>query len=184
MNEKNLIPQTGLILGLLFLFFGGGLLFWTVGRIPFVLSILPLLLICMGVLLLYFVFYLDFSEVYLFMGMFLIQGAIFWVVKQRILNVYLSSLWPVFLLMSGLTLLPFALRKKRQRRTVFLVPAISFIVLFLFFIPFSLRLTSLGFLEFVKLWWPGGFLLLGIILLISHFYRSLKEKQEKPDSRK
>ena len=183
MNERKLISQRGLILGLICLFLGGGLLFWTVGHIPFVLSIIPLVFICLGVLLLYFVYYLDMNEFYLFMGMFFIQGALFWILKQRILDVYILSLWPVFLLMTGLALLLFALRKRRQKRSIFLVPAITFILLFMVFIPFSLGLAKVSFLDFIRQWWPAGFLVLGIGLLISHFHRSLKEKREKPDSR-
>lgn len=171
-------------MGLILLFFGGGLLLWTVGQVPFVLTIFPLFLICLGVLLLYFVYYMDFSEVYLFLGMFLIQGAIFWIVKHKIPTVYLRALWPVFLLMSGLTLLPFSLRKRRQKRSVFLIPAITFILLFLFFLPFSMGFAQMRFMDFIKKWWPGSFLLMGIILLIAHFRKSLKIKREKPDSRK
>ncbi len=183
MKNEKLIKQTSLIIGLLLFFFGGGMLLWTVGNIPFFLSVFPLLSICLGILFLYLVYYLDFNEVYLFLGMFLIQGAILWIIKHKLPQIYLSSFWPAFLLISGLTLLPYSLRRKRKRRSIFLVPSISFIILSLFFLPFSLGFSPIGLGAFTKRWWPVSFLVLGVVLMVAHFRKSLKIKRKESDSR-
>ncbi|MBI9102904.1 MAG: hypothetical protein JEY99_10845 [Spirochaetales bacterium] len=183
MEKDNTVSQTSLVFGLLLILFGGGMLLWTVGKVPFLPAIIAALSTCLGIIFLYFVYYLEFNEFYLFAGMFLIQGAVFGIVKHKLPEVYILSLWPVFLLMSGLTLMPYSLRKKRKRRTIFLVPAISFIILSIVFLPFSLNITTLSLGEFVRIWWPLFFLILGLVISVAHFIKSLKVKREESDSR-
>lgn len=93
----------------------------------------------------------------------------------------LHRVWPLFLTVAGVTLIPYGFRKRRINRPVIIIPAVSFILLSLIFLPFSMGLVKMGFREFVYRWWPLLFVFLGILLLASYFGRNLKEKWENPN---
>lgn len=178
MRKRNSVRgQLGLIAGMSLLFLGGSLLLWTVGNIPYALTIIPLLLVCLGVLCLYS-YYLDLRDVNLFLGMGFILAALFLFIKHKFPEVYLQSYWPIFPLIIGIALLLFSLRKNRRRRIVTFVPGVTFIILSLLFLPFSLGITEMRFLDFIKRWWPASFLILGIVLVISHFFRSVNKRKQ------
>ena len=173
MKKHILRENFGLIIGLLLLFFGGSLLLWTVAKIPYALTLFPILMLCLGTCG-FFLYYTYNSDISLFIGMFLVFGALFFFIKHKFPEIYIKSYWPIFPLAIGLSLLLFSLRKNRKRRIAFLVPAITLIFLAILFLPFSLGIAKMSFLTFIRIWWPIGFLILGIVLLISHFRRRKK----------
>ena len=178
MKKKLLKNNISFIIGLTLLFLGASLLLWTVAKIPYALTLIPLLFVCFGVFCLY-LYSQSGNDMYLFVGMFCLLGALFIFIKQQFPDGYIKSYWPLYPLLIGVAIFIFSLKKNRRRRIAFLVPAAAFIFLSLLFLPFSLGLVHMSFLQFMRIWWPAGFLILGIVLLIIHFRRQKKEKQSK-----
>jgi hypothetical protein len=80
----------------------------------------------------------------------------------------LARIWPAFMVVTGVSLIPYGFRKKGSARTAIVVPGIFILCLALLFFPFSLRHDG-GFAAFVQHWWPLILVILGLALIISFF---------------
>jgi len=80
-------------------------------------------------------------------------------------------IWPVFMAIMGLSLIPYALRRRRRHRIDLLISSIFIVLLSLMFLPFSLKRTSITFFQFVLKWWPLLLIIAGLSLIISLIIR-------------
>ncbi|MBN1647760.1 MAG: hypothetical protein JW874_06995 [Spirochaetales bacterium] len=159
-----------LIGGIFFILIGISLLLWTTGYLSLLGSILPALVTCFGVFLLYMVFVRGTSDIYIIPATLVILLGIFLWIRKRVLpNEGLDKIWPLFMTAAGVSLLLFAFRVKGGRRIKLLVPSLSLVLLSFLFLPFSLGAVRISFSEFVVTWWPVLILILGIGSIILYF---------------
>jgi hypothetical protein len=165
-------PHKILFTGVGLLVLGGVLLLWSLGRLPSLEALWPLPLILVGLVLLALVFVRGYTRLYVPPGMLLVLGGIFFLLHNTVIpNVKLEEIWPVFMLIGGISILPFAHKKARSARLAIIIAAAAIIGLAVIFLPFSLGLVDKSFTEFVLRWWPTMLLLMGALLIITYYIR-------------
>lgn len=175
-------PNMLLVIGVLLLLLGGLLLLWSFGYLRDVSALWPVIFILLGLLVLYLVLFRGAAEVYAFPGMLMALGGLYFLLGTSFLPWHsLIRIWPIFMAIAGLSIMPYALLKEGYSRVVLLVPSIAIIVLALIFLPFSLRVVSVRFARVAAHWWPLLVVLLGVIFLITHFVRRKPSGDEESD---
>ncbi len=165
-----LYPNTLLIIGAGILVAGGVLLLWTLGYLPGPGYLWPVPVMLAGLILLYLAYFRHKSSRSIIPGMVLSLGGLFFLLFNTILQGHsMEKVWPVFMLITGLSLIPYGYRKKGRARISIIIPGIFIAVLSVLFLPFSLGAAGIGLLDFVRQWWPLVLVLLGIALVISFF---------------
>ncbi|MBN1410786.1 MAG: hypothetical protein JW969_08065 [Spirochaetales bacterium] len=192
MKKEPKFPNKILVIGVIFVLAGGSAMLWTLGLLPSLGDLWPLPLILLGMYILYSVFLRGKKDFYILPGMVLTLGGILFLLLNTVITEKnLSKIWPAFMLVTGLCLIPYALRKKARYRIAVLIPAISIIILSCIFLPFSLGIAPFSFTEFVLTWWPVLILVVGGFLIVYYSYskqrrrKTLKTNQPKsnpPDS--
>jgi hypothetical protein len=178
MTKEPKFPNKTLIIGVCCLLAGGLALLSTLGFLPSPGNLWPLPLIIVGMGILYSVFLKGKKDIYILPGMFLSLGGILALLLNTLISeTSLVKIWPAFMLVTGLCLIPYALRKKHRYRMAVLISAFSIIALSCLFLPFSLGIASMSFTEFVLTWWPVLPIVLGVFLLIYYSYSSHKRKK-------
>jgi len=169
MNKKPRFPNKLLIAGICLIFFGSLVLLWTLGYFPepgtllFTILIIPI--IATGLLLLYLVFIKRKSTQLILPGMILLLCGIFFLLYNTVIpEKNFGRIWPALMDIAGLSLIPYAFKRKKKARIGLLISAITLIVLSLIFFPFSLKLTDTGFAEFALKWWPVIIIVIGVII--------------------
>ncbi|TVR60707.1 MAG: hypothetical protein EA426_04725 [Spirochaetaceae bacterium] len=193
-REKPLYAKRYLVFSTVFLLLGVVLLLWTTGFLPDFSALWPVVFICVGLVFLYRGFHRNARETTVFAGMFMSLGGLVALLLNTVLTrVGLIRVWPVFMTVAGISLVAYALLKRGAYRVTLLVPAVSIVVLSFVFLPFSLKLVDVEFIQFVVRWWPSLFILLGLVLLTVYFTRKstptgetgaspIDESPEKPDA--
>jgi hypothetical protein len=177
-------PNKLLVLGAAFLLFGVVLLLWSTGRLPSLGSLWPVLLIVPGLVFLYLVFLRGARERYILPGMLLTLGGTFLLLVTTTIHIWsLAKTWPVFMAITGVSLFAYGMSKHGNARVAMIIPAISIVALAGVFLPFSLELVDVSFDHFVSTWWPTLFILVGVVLTVSHFVRTRRRKTEDPTRR-
>jgi len=179
-NKKNQkFPNKYLILGVFIFIIGSIFLLWRLEFLPSFNALWPLPLIIVGLFILYMVFFHNYREIYIILGMVLSLGGLFFLLVNTVLTEKgLGKIWPAFMLITGVSLLPYAFRKKKERyKIAIIIPSISIIILSCIFFLFSLDIMKLTFHDFVSLWWPVLIMILGISLVILYFFnKQLRNK--------
>ena len=158
-----------LIVGAAILVAGGVLLLWTLGYIPQPGPLWPVPVLLAGLVLLYFAYRQGWSERWILPGMVLSLGGLVLLLLNTVLKEEgLARIWPSFMLVTGLSLIPYGFKKKGGARIAIIVPAVFIAALSLVFFVFSLR-DGGGFTAFVVQWWPMLLIVLGLALLVSFF---------------
>jgi len=172
-------PNKLLIFGVFFLVIGLVLLLRTLGYIPQLYALWPLIFFLCGILLLYVAFVLRRGrESYVFVGMFLSLGGLFLFLMMTVMTaVGLERIWPIFMTIVGLSLGAYGLVKRGYARLSMTIPAVTIIALSLVFLPFSLGLVQQSFRSFVGEWWPALFVLLGLVLIFVYAYRRRRSRR-------
>ena len=163
-------PNKNLVLGILVLIVGGVLLIWRMGSLPSFQALWPLPVLLLGLVFLYRVFLSGKSRRYILPGMVLSLAGLFFLLQDTVLpQRSLAKVWPAFMFIIGLSLLPYGFVKKGNARTAIVIPAFGLIGLGFIFFPFSLGWVKESFTDFVLTWWPGLLLLTGGLLILTHF---------------
>jgi hypothetical protein len=171
-NRARRFPNMLLVIGVLLFLFGGLLLLWTFGYLRNVGALWPVIFILFGLFELYEVVFRGRAEVYAFPGMLMALGGIYFLLGTSFMPWRnLIRIWPVFMAITGVSIIPYAFMKRGYARVVLLVPSGAIIILALVFLPFSLHVVSVRFSRFVSEWWPLLVVVLGIGFLIAHFVR-------------
>ncbi|MBU0954959.1 MAG: hypothetical protein KKI09_05955, partial [Spirochaetes bacterium] len=98
-----------------------------------------------------------------------------------ILLVYVTPLtirvvWPLFVIASGIAIIPAGIMRYKRLRPVFFVPGSAFLILGTLFCIFSFGFSSMSFRSFITIWWPafilaGGLFLFMIYLINKSMYK-------------
>lgn len=170
-------PLKMLIAGISLIIIGGLLLLWNLGYLPFLGLLWPLPFMIVGIFLLYQVFGKKKGDWYIFPGMIFLLGGLFFLLLNTIIQrSSLIMIWPVFMTITGLSLIPYALKRRRRHRIDLLISSIFIVLLSLMFLPFSLKRTSITFFQFVLKWWPLLLIIAGLSLIISLIIRKKPTK--------
>ena len=163
-------PGIRLLFGSALFLIGALLLLKTTGHIPSFGSLWPVLLILPALLLLFYSGTGVKSQRYVFLGMILLLIGVFYLLLNTVISVTdMKKLWPVFMTIIGVSMIPYGLAKSGHGRIVLIVPGGFLIALSLVFLVFSLGITDVRFTLFVIRWWPGLLIVFGILFLVSHF---------------
>jgi len=158
-----------LILGSGILVAGGVLLLWTLGYLPQPGPLWPVPVMLTGLVLLYLAYPRGWSERWIIPGMVLSLGGLVFLLASTVLREEgLARVWPLFMLVTGLSLIPYGFKKRGGARVAIIVPALFISALAILFLVFSLRAEG-GFAAFVRQWWPMILVILGLALLASFF---------------
>jgi hypothetical protein len=186
-NRNPRFPNKNLILGIILILFGSILLLWQLGFLPSLGKLWPLPILLLGLFFLYRVFLAGKSPKYLIPGMLLsLIAAFFILINTVITESKLEQIWPAFMLITGLSILPYGLYKKsRKARLTIIIPVIAIIVLSIVFFMFSLDLINENFVDFALKWWPSIIVLSGLIMIVLYFIkiRRLKAQIEQKNSK-
>jgi hypothetical protein len=162
----NMLLVTGVAVGLA----GSLLMLWNLGYLPQAGLLWPVAVILIGLVFLYLAWPRRKSDRWIIPGMVLSLGGIVFLLMNTVLRGQdLARIWPTFMLVTGLSLVPYGFRKQGSARTAIVVPGLFICLLALLFFPFSLRLTETDFTSFVRQWWPMILVVLGIGLIVSFF---------------
>ena len=159
-------PNKLLVAGFAVLVAGGVILLWNLCYLPQPGRLWPVPVIVVGLFFLYMAWPRGHSDQWIIPGMvFTLGGVVFLLVNTVLREGSLPRIWPAFMLVTGVSLIPYGYRKKGAARTGIVVPAVFISLLALLFFPFSLRRAGGGFVAFVQQWWPMILVLLGIAIL-------------------
>ncbi len=163
-------PNKLLVGGVATVLAGSLLLLWNFGYLPQLGGLWPVTLILAGLVCLYMAWPLGRSDRWIFPGMILTLGGVVFLLMNTVLRAQqLSRIWPAFMLITGLSLVPYGLRKRGSARIAIFVPALFISCLAMLFFRFSLRGPEGGFAAFVHQWWPMILVMLGLALIVSFF---------------
>ena len=163
-------PNKLLVTGVAVLLAGGVLLLWNLGYLPQPGRLWPAPVILAGLFFLYMAWPRGRSDQWIIPGMVLtLGGVVFLLVNTVLSSQSLGRIWPAFMLVTGLSLVPYGFRKRGSARIAIIIPAVFISFLAVVFFPFSLRRTEGGFIAFVQEWWPMILVVLGIALIVSFF---------------
>jgi hypothetical protein len=162
----NLLLVTGVVVGLA----GSLLMLWNLGYLPQPSLLWPVVLILVGLAFLYLAWPRRRSDRWIIPGMVLTLGGIAFLLMNTVLRGQeLERIWPVFMLVTGISLVPYGLRKRGSARTAIVIPGLFISALALLFLPFSLHGTGGELSAFVRQWWPLVLVVLGAALVVSFF---------------
>ena len=114
-NKPPKFPNKYLILGVFVFIIGSLFLLWTLGVLPKYEGLWPLPVILIGLFLLYMVFFQHRRDIYIIFGMVLTLGGIFLLLINTVISEKnLIKIWPAFMLITGISLLPYGFRKKKE----------------------------------------------------------------------
>jgi hypothetical protein len=169
-SPKPTYAQTLLVVGAAITVAGGILLLWSLGYLPGLGNLWPLPFLLAGLFMLFLAYVRGKSKRFIIPGMILSLGGTFFLLLNTILREKgMERIWPFFMLITGLSLIPYGMREKGAARTAIIIPGIFIAVLSLTFLPFSLGATGIGFRAFVQEWWPLILVGLGLAFIASFF---------------
>ncbi len=172
-------PGVRLVFGSVLLLIGTLLLLKTTGHIPSFGSLWPVLLILIGLLFLFYSGTGVKSQRYVFLGMILLLIGVFYLLLNTVISVMdMKKLWPVFMTIIGVSMIPYGLAKSGHGRIVLIVPGGFLTALSLVFLVFSLGMTDVRFSLFVIRWWPCILIVFGILFLVSHFRKKKRTRNQ------
>ncbi len=98
---------------------------------------------------------------------FVLNGILSFFVESAHFAITLLELWPIVIINTGLSFIPYQIFRFKKLKSIFLFPAILFVCLGIVFLLFSLKLIPISFSAFIRLWWPLIFVVVGIALIIT-----------------
>lgn len=163
-------PHKLLVIGTTAFVAGGALLLLKLGSFTLPTSLWPLPAIVAGLVFLYLAYVRGRSSRYILPGMLLTLGGLFFLLVETVLGWgAVERTWPVFMVITGLSLLAWGLRLKPRARTPIIVPGLFIAALGLLLAPFSLQRHPGSLAAFVGRWWPLALLVIGLVLVASYF---------------
>ena len=170
-------PNKYVVIGVMTLLLGLMLLLWTVGELKHPVNLWPVGLLIVGLVFLYFRMFHAGPDSYLFLGIAAFLSGILLLITKLVVHLELTAIWPFFMMICGVALLVYGLRKRGYTRLSLAVPGVATLMLSFLFLPFSLGIIKRPFAEVVTDWWPVILVVLGIALLVLHLVREKAERQ-------
>lgn len=156
--------------GLTLVMVGAALLTGTLGILPIVAPLWPLILVGFGVFMLYAGLTGRAREAAVFGGLFLVLGGTLFLLLTTVMSaVELRRIWPLFMTIAGVSLVGYGYRASLPQKLNLIVPAYAIIFLSIVFLLFSFDIVDSDFTGFVHTWWPVVFIVAGVALLLVHF---------------
>jgi hypothetical protein len=172
-------PNKYLVVGIMAFLVGGVLLLWNLGYLPGLGHLWPLAPLLLGLFTLYRVYLKGARDRYLLPGMLLaLCGLQFLLLDTVFQTTPLARVWPSFMFVAGISLVPFAMRRKGNARVALLVPALFIAGLSVLFFPFSLGRMGVSLRVFVGRWWPMILVVVGVSLVIAFFFKKRTSKPQ------
>jgi len=163
-------PNMLLVTGVAVALAGSVLMLWNVGYLPRPGALWPVAVILTGLVFLYLAWPRRRSDRWIIPGMVLTLGGVVILLMNTVLSSQsLARIWPAFMVVTGVSLVPYGLRKHGSARVAIVVPGLFISLLALLFLPFSLHHSDGGFAAFVRQWWPMILVIIGAVLIISFF---------------
>jgi len=163
-------PNLLLVTGVIVVLAGGLLMLWNFSYLPGAGALWPVPAIVVGLIFLYLAWPRKRSDRWIIPGMVLTLGGIVFLLMNTVLHGQnLARIWPAFMLVTGISFVPYGLRRHGSARTVIVVPGLFLSLLAILFLPFSLHHTEGGLAAFVRQWWPMILVVLGAALIVSFF---------------
>ncbi len=168
--KKKEQPARLFIIGTFFILAGSLLLLWTSADITYTKLLWPLFIILPGLGFLFKAIALKGSERHTIPGTFLTLSGIYLLLCNTVLpDNEIGKIWPVFMLITGLSMIPYGIKKDKKLKIRIIVPAGTIIFLSLFFLPFTMKLLTIKFISFVTRWWPVLLIIMGLMFLTIHY---------------
>jgi hypothetical protein len=163
-------PNMLLVIGVFVAIGGGLLLLWNFGYLPQADRLWPVGPIVIGLVCLYLAWPRGRSDHWIIPGLILTLGGIVALLMNTVLaSQNIARIWPAFMLVTGISLVPYGFRRTGSARTAIVIPALFIACLAVVFFLFSLHHTDGGFAAFVRQWWPMILVILGLLLIVSFF---------------
>lgn len=142
-----------------------------------VFAMRPVILICFGAVFLFLALAFMQNFVFIFFGLsFLLSGVLMLLLETKIIPLSLKELWPVLVIICGISLFPAGFYKMKRVRTVYLFPAITLVVLGVLFLMFSLRVIKISFSKFFSFALPLVVILFGSTLVFLYLWQQIHQK--------
>lgn len=179
MENKKKITEKLLISGAIFILVGTVLLLLSTGILTGKKLIIPVFMIFLGFYLLYIGFFKHKKEIRILPGMFFTLIGIYGILlASNVLETgELRKIWPIFMLIAGVSLVPYGFKTKKEGRIKIFIPSAAIVILSLVFLMFSLKLFT-GFNSFVVVWWPSLLVIMGIALVTAYFIKLSRYKKK------
>lgn len=175
--SRRLQLSLGLILG------GTALLLLTTGTITVGALIAPVLLMCVGAILLARAFLPQGRERNIFSGTAAVLSGGFWLLWESALpSLRLEALWPVFMTIGGLALMAYGFRKGPYQRASLVVPGVMIVVLSVIFLMFSLDVITQSLAQVAVRWWPATLIVIGGLLSAGSLLGSEEDTDDVEDA--
>ena len=170
---KNIVPGIGLILIVVSIFF----LVAHSNKAIKVFAFTPFLLIVFGATMIYLGMTFLKKGIYIFIGLSsTMLGVLKLLLEAQILPYRSSQIWPIAIIIFGISLMPAGIYNFKRLRSIYLFPAITMILLGVFFMLFSLDIVKMSFAEFFINWWPLLLLIAGVLLVGIFFVQQILKK--------
>ena len=170
---KNIVPGIGLILIVVSIFF----LVAHSNKAIKVFAFTPFLLIVFGATMIYLGMTFLKKGIYIFIGLSsTMLGVLKLLLEAQILPYKSSQIWPIAIIIFGISLMPAGIYNFKRLRSIYLFPAITMILLGVFFMLFSLDIVKMSFAEFFINWWPLLLLIAGVLLVGIFFVQQILKK--------
>ncbi|HEQ72619.1 MAG TPA: hypothetical protein ENN69_09035 [Spirochaetia bacterium] len=182
MTKEPRFPNKLLITGMVLVLIGSAALFWTLSLFHEVMlwlvSLWPVVLVVAGLVMLYLVYLKEKSDRLILPGMILFMSGIFFLLYNTIIpEKSIERIWPAFMDIAGISLLPYAFKKRRRTRIGLFISALTLIGMSLLFFPFSLNLIETDFLHFAIQWWPVIIIGVGLVLIVSYLINRRRRRR-------
>ncbi len=123
-----------------------------------------------GGIILYFALIRSTGSWWLCIGLFLSLTGIFVLfLDMKIFHRTIEFLWPIIVIIAGISIFVAGTYKSKKIRLMFIVPAFLITVLGTIFLLFSLDIISEAFFIIAGRWWPAMFIFAGICLVVTFF---------------
>lgn len=140
----------------------------------------PSALFVVGVLFLFQALFRGGSPGALFNGLLLtLTGVFILVLNTNLLppGLTLKELWPVFMGIVGVSLIPYGARYRRTIRVTLVIPGLFLLFLMIVFLLFSLSVVQGSLTDFVGRWWPLILVFMGVSLITAAWLRDSGPKE-------
>jgi peptidoglycan/LPS O-acetylase OafA/YrhL len=125
-RKKPRYPNKLLVAGVAVVVVGGVLLLWNLGYLPQPGRLWPVPVIIVGLLFLYMAWPQRRSDRWIIPGMVLTLGGVVFLLVNTVLSEQsLARIWPAFMVVTGVSLVPYGFRKKGSARTAIVASSSS-----------------------------------------------------------
>lgn len=179
-NNKGLIV---LVLGLILIF--TGILFLTTFLAKNThtgLLFRGIILFVLGLICLYLELYYKKRTWFFFLAIVaIINSVILILCDTGFLSASLKNLWPLFIIVFGLALIPFSWYKNKRLRPTYFVPSIALSCFGIIFLLFSMKIIKERFAVVASTWWPILLVAFGLILILIFIWQQYNISRGTPE---